>query len=537
MCKLIEGNDWTIDTISTAWDKIDEIAQTYGWKGYLPQFEIVTYDQMIEVMSKHGLPVHYAHWSFGKQYVKDLHSYKNNLSNLPYELITNTNPAITHLMENNSACMQLTVLAHAAVGHNHFFKHNYLFKQWTSASTIVDYMIYAKNFIAKCERKYGAEEVEAWLDACHSIGHFSVNKYLGSTKTVKERQDQIIERIENLENSADSITDSILNDPKNDRNHTIKQNIKLLDALEGAGNQDEVKTNNENMLQVISRHSTTMTKWQKEICEIVQKTNQYFYPQIKTKIINEGFATFTHYTLMNHLYDAGMIDEGAMIEFLKDHTSVIRQIDYKQAKEPISYTLNPYKIGFEIFRDVRRMCESPTDEDRAFFPDIVDKNWMEVVNDIVENYNDQTFILQFLSPKLIRDLRLFIEHIEEEVNYVGRSGDTQNTVHYTILNTHIDSEFRKFKEHLVYKCLPSAFSPNFESEVSTNADGDRMLIIRQVDSMLLERNSIEETLKYIETLWGSKHIILILSNGKKFKIDTMGIVYAIIGGVKNYEQI
>lgn len=533
MCNLIEGNDWTTDTIANAWDKIDEIAQTYGWKGYLPQFEICTYDQMIEVMSKHGLPVHYAHWSFGKQYVKDLQNYKNNLSNLPYELITNTNPAITHLMENNSACMQLTVLAHAAVGHNHFFKHNYLFKQWTSASTIVDYMIYAKNFIAKCEKKYGLDEVETWLDACHSIGHFSVNKYAGKTKTVKETQDQILERIENIENSTDAVNDAVLKKNKQQRNHDIANNTWLLDILDGDMGDYVGKTNNENMLQVIERNSPTMPKWKKEICRIVQKTNQYFYPQIKTKIINEGFATFTHYTLMNHLYDDGLIDEGAMIEFLRDHTSVIRQVDYTRSRDPIEYNLNPYKIGFEIFRDVRRICEFPTDEDRQYFPDIAGKNWIEVINDIVENYNDQTFILQFLSPKVIRDLKLFIEHITESVQHVDSSGDSYNTVHYKTLNTHIDNDFSKFKEHLAYKCLPESFSPNFESEVHTNAEGEKTLIIRQVNSMILETGSVEETLSYVYRLWGTHRVQLHLFNDKRFTIAEDGTVYCSHHGKKS----
>ena len=84
-------------------------------------------------------------------------------------MIINSNPCISYNMEDNTTCLTLLVLAHAGMGHNHFFKNNYLFKQWTQADAIVDYMVFAKNYIAKCEEKYGFEEVELTLDACHAL--------------------------------------------------------------------------------------------------------------------------------------------------------------------------------------------------------------------------------------------------------------------------------------------------------------------------------------------------------------------------------
>ena len=77
------------------------------------------------------------------------------LADLAYEIVINSNPCITYIMEENTATMQALVIAHAAFGHNHFFKNNYLFKQWTDADGILDYLDFAKGYIAECEERYG----------------------------------------------------------------------------------------------------------------------------------------------------------------------------------------------------------------------------------------------------------------------------------------------------------------------------------------------------------------------------------------------
>ncbi len=84
---------------------------------------------------------------------------------LAYEMVINSNPCISYLLEENSMTMQTIVIAHAAFGHNHFFKNNYLFQQWTNAESILEYLAFAKRYIAACEERYGFADVEAILDS------------------------------------------------------------------------------------------------------------------------------------------------------------------------------------------------------------------------------------------------------------------------------------------------------------------------------------------------------------------------------------
>jgi stage V sporulation protein R len=98
---------------------------------------------------------------------------------------------------------------------------------------------------------------------------------------------------------------------------------------------------------------------------IVRKISQYFYPQRQTQVMNEGWATFWHYTILNQLYDEGVVGDGFMMEFLKSHTNVVYQ---PPVNSPYYSGINPYALGFAMMTDIRRICENPTDEDREWFP-------------------------------------------------------------------------------------------------------------------------------------------------------------------------
>ena len=184
----------------------------------------------------------------------------------------------------------------------------------------------------------------------------------------------------------------------------------------------------------IEKHSPVLKEWQREIVRIVRKIAQYFYPQGQTKVINEGCATFTHFEIIQQLNERGMVDEGFMMEFLHHHSNVI----YQPAFDSLHYSgINPYALGFAIFSDIKRMSLEPTTEDLQWFPDIAGKgNWKNDFLSIVENFKDETFVLQYLSPKVIRDFRLF------EVE------DLQEKDFYTISNIHNEQGYKAVRAHL-----------------------------------------------------------------------------------------
>ena len=300
-----------------------------------------------------GMPVNYRHWSYGKEFIANERSYRRGQMGLAYEIVINSDPCISYLMEENTTAMQALVIAHAAYGHNSFFKGNYLFRLWTDASSIIDYLVYARNYIAECEEKHGMQAVEDMLDSCHALQNYGVDRYHRPSKiSLAEEQARRNERQAYAQTQVNDIWRTL---PR---------------RAERPGEADEAKRfpsePQENILYFIEKNAPLLEPWQREVVRIVRKIAQYFYPQRQTQVMNEGWATFWHHLLLNTLYDEGHLTDGVMIEWLKSHTNVIFQ-------PPVGHRaysgLNPYALGFAMYTDIRRICENPTDEDRDWFPE------------------------------------------------------------------------------------------------------------------------------------------------------------------------
>ena len=270
--KILSKPDWNENTIEIFSEIIDRITiEHLGLTTYPNQFEIVSSEQLLDAYALIGLPISYNHWKFGKEYVINNNNYKKGRMGLSYEMVINSNPCISYNLEDNTTCLMTLVYAHVQ-GHNHFFKNNYVFKQWTQADSIIDYMVFAKEFIAKCEEKYGYEEVEMTLDACHALMNYGVDKYKKPVKlSSREEGERLQKKLED---------DRIL---LNDLWRTIPKDEK--EKLKERRFPDQPE---ENILYFIEKNSPKLRGWQREIVRIVRKTAQYFYPQGQTKVINEG---------------------------------------------------------------------------------------------------------------------------------------------------------------------------------------------------------------------------------------------------------
>ena len=175
---LFDGADWDFSTIQRINDAVEEIAiGELGLSVYPNQIEVISTEQMLDAYSSIGMPLFYKHWSFGKQFARNEALYRAGMQGLAYEIVINSNPCISYIMEENTATMQTLVIAHAAYGHNHFFKNNYVFKQWTDADGILDYLEFARDFVMKCEEQHGAADVERLLDAAHALMSHGIHKY------------------------------------------------------------------------------------------------------------------------------------------------------------------------------------------------------------------------------------------------------------------------------------------------------------------------------------------------------------------------
>ncbi len=479
---LFDGSEWDFDTLRKTYDAINDVAvNDLGLDIYPNQIEIISSEQMLDAYSSIGMPLMYRHWSYGKHFVRDEKMYRKGFAGLAYEIVINSNPCISYNMEENTMPMQALVMAHAAFGHNHFFKNNYLFKQWTDAEGILDYLNFAKNYVAKCEESHGFDAVEETLDAAHALMDHSVFRYRRPPKlNLKEQQAKERERRDYEERTFSDIWRTL---PKHGNNE------KDIAAEEIEKQKRKLNLPQENLLYMIESHSPILEDWQREIIRIVRNISQYFYPQKQTKIMNEGCATFVHYYILNTLYDRGQITEGAMLEIIHSHSNVVAQPDFD---DPRYRGLNPYALGFSMMRDIRRICTDPTAEDRDWFPDIAGcQDWRSALKDAWANYRDESFIRQFLSPNLMREMRMFVLTDDPEES------------HFTVGPIHDERGFEELRRTVAHSFDLSIREPDIQV-VDVDLLGDRQLVLHHVvrNGIPLDEKDRDQVLRHIRRLWG-----------------------------------
>ena len=271
---LFDTADWDFETLQHALDAIEDIAlKDLGLDVYPNQIEIISSEQMLDAYSSHGMPLMYRHWSFGKHFARDQTMYQKGYSGLAYEIVINSNPCIAYLMEENTMTMQALVMAHASFGHNHFFKNNYLFRQWTDADGILSYLDFAKKYIAKCEDEYGLEEVEAILDAAHALMDQGVFRYNRPPRlSDADKIAKLAARAKHEELTFNDIWRTL---------PTVEEPEE--DAQERQLEVRDIKLPEENLLYFIEKASPILRPWQRELVRIVRNIAQYFYPQKQTK--------------------------------------------------------------------------------------------------------------------------------------------------------------------------------------------------------------------------------------------------------------
>ncbi len=478
---LYRGSEWDFDAIRRAYDAIEEIARDdLGLDVYANQIEIISSEQMLDAYASNAMPLMYQHWSFGKRFARDELVYRKGLQGLAYEVVINSDPCIAYLMEENTMTMQALVMAHACFGHNHFFKNNYLFQLWTDAGSCLDYLEFAKKFLARCEDEFGVERVERVLDSAHALMDQGVFRYPRRPQPSKAKREERIRR-------------RVVYDQEtfNDLWRTLPefQRTRSDDPDEDALRVGQIQMPEENLLYFLEKASPILEPWEREILRIVRNVSQYFYPQKQTKVMNEGCATFTHYYIMTELHARGRIDDGALLEAMHAHANVVFQPDFD---DPRYSGINPYALGFAVMQDIKRMVTEPDDEDRLLFPDFAGSgDWRGALRHAWANFRDESFLLQFLSPRVVRDFHLFA------------LDDDERAAHYTVSAIHDERGFQRLREALAAQYDLAALEPEIEV-AAADMKGDRKLVLqfRRRGGMELETEMKRRTLSHVERLWG-----------------------------------
>ena len=414
--------NWTFKELEEWDDRICILAEEKNLDWFPISYEVCDYFSMLGHMAYHGMPTHYGHWSYGKSFERSHQRYNLGMEGLPYELIINSNPSIAYLMRENPLYLQVLIMAHC-VGHSDFFKNNRMFKD-TRPESVVSRMRAAKKRIQSytIDPSIGVEEVEEVIDAAHAIS-FQTYRYGQQRHTHKELLDKYSQKIKGDEDNlyADLDIERVPLEPDYD------------------------------VLGFIIEHGD-IADWKKDILEIVQDEARYFIPQIQTKIMNEGWASYWHYTLLHEFNLPGDLH----LPFIKMHNQVIR---------PHMGGLNPYHLGFTIFQDIKK------------------RHGIEECFVARETSHDVAFIRQYLTRELCEDLGLF--------SFSEKKGG------YSIDEISDEDGWKTVQNDLISNVGTNGIPVIYVDEID-----DRCLVLRhEHDGRDLELGHAEAVVKHVNTLW------------------------------------
>ncbi|SHJ87672.1 stage V sporulation protein R [Clostridium cavendishii DSM 21758] len=422
-------------------EKIEKLVKENNLNCYPQEFDIIDYNQMLSYEAYVGMPSRYPHWSYGKAYEKNKTLYSLNLTGLAYEMVINSNPCLAYLMKDNTLLLQILTIAHV-YGHNDFFKNNRLFKDGTNA----DYTVEMFKLDADTIRSYindpsiGYERVERILDAAHAI-RFQIPRVVGEAKISQAELKKRIMDDYNRLNGDRGILDAPLDIPEPDISK-----VPL-------SPEDDV-------IQFIIDYGD-LADWEKTILKIVRRESQYFMPQIETKIMNEGWASFWHYTLMKELN----LPQKLHLEFLKRHNDVIA---------PILGGLNPYYIGFTMFQDIEK------------------RYGREKIFEVRALERDNSFLRRYMTKELCAELNLF--------EYAKKGFD------YVVAEVSDDNGWKEIRDTIAVNC--GVGSIPYIRVLELNKKDGSLTLEHIFDGRELESSYAKETLKYIAELWGRKVVLI-----------------------------
>jgi stage V sporulation protein R len=351
--------------LEKAIEKISAKAKEFGLDFFDMRFEVCPAD-IIYTFGAYGMPTRYAHWSFGKSFHRMKTQYDYNLSKI-YELVINTDPCYAFLLEGNSLVQNKLVAAHV-FAHNDFFKNNCRFGH--TSRNMLDTMAASAERIAEYEHKYGREKVEKCLDAALALQeHIDPHVRIKKAERVKKiKRETPYDDLWNLNGELQTETE---------------------DKAKKFPPEPE-----KDVLGFIMENSRTLEDWQRDIISVVRNEMLYFWPQMETKIMNEGWATYWHLRLMREIN----LTEDEVVEFAKMHAGVIQKS---------RMSINPYLIGLKIWEDIEKRWNEPNDEEREKYGRPGGEGRQKMF-EVRANENDLSFLRNYLTKELAEDLDLYL---------------------------------------------------------------------------------------------------------------------------------
>ncbi len=456
---------YTIEDLQEWNQRIVELVKRYGLDPYPQEFEVCDHEEMLSYMVYSGMPSHYPHWSYGKGFEKLKTLYDYGLSGLPYEMVINSNPSIAYLMRDNSLALQVLTIAHV-YAHSDFFRNNVNFKTTQAEYTIETFKAHANRVRHYVEDpSIGLEKVERILDAAHALS-LQCRRNLFVRKQSEEEQVEA-----KLEESK----------PTHDPFQSVHRRKEWV-----APNLSKVPPYpEEDILIFIRDHNLQLTEWEKDLLTIVHQQAQYFIPQIETKIMNEGWASFWH----KRILEALELPQDLRMEFIVRHTQVLC---------PSPGGLNPYHVGMKIWEDIERRWSHPDpEEEKEFGPK--NKTATEKLFEVREVERDSSFLRRYLTEQLVRELNLF--------EYQTRGNDQ------VITRVADEESWRGIKDTLIQN-VGTGTTPVIKVEDADYNNNRTLFLKHSHDGRDLQLEYAEKTLQYLQQLWGREVALETIVNGK-----------------------
>lgn len=458
--------DWDIRDLEYWDEKIREKVEEFGLSCYPQEFEVCDHFQMLGYMAYSGMPSHYPHWSYGKSYEKLKTMYDYGASGLPYEMVINSSPALAYLMRDNTLCLQILTVAHV-YGHNDFFKNNFTFQSTRAELTLNLFKIHADRVRSYMEDpSIGVEKIEPVLDAAHAIA-------IQCRRNLAIKKLSVDEDRRRLFDAARPTLDPF-------------QNVHKRPDYIAPDLQKTPPTPEEDILLFIRDHNPYLSEWERDLITIVHERERYFIPQIETKIMNEGWASFWHREILNSLN----LPQDLHLEFLVRHNQVCR---------PFPRGLNPYYLGLRMWDDIKRRHDDPTPEEIEKYGKPT-KTGMEAIFEVREVDRDVSFIRRFLTEELMRDMDMFQYEPRGDEMVISKVSDKES--------------WREVKETLM-KNVGMGSIPVIKIEDADHNHSRTLYMKHYHDGRDLQLEYAERTLAYIHQLWRHEVILETAVNGKK----------------------
>lgn len=442
--------DQDLESLIAAEEQIIEITKRFGLNPFPVFFELVTSYKMYEDAA-YGLPGRFNHWTRGKAFYRMKTQYDYGLSKI-YEVVFNTNPSVAYLMEQNDLLQNKVVIAHV-MGHSDFFRNNAYF-QHTSRRMIDKVGIHADR-ISKYEFDHGTQEVERFLDAVLSIEeHIDPNAFSRQTHGKKP---------EESEHGAPGPYDDLWN----------------LDGRKSANDDEEAAFFRKprrfppepvkDILLFLAEHAPDLEDWQRDIVLIVREEMLYFLPQMQTKTINEGWASYWHSRIVREMD----LNDSEATQFAQMHSGVLA---------PSRTHLNPYHLGYKILEDIEQRWNNPTKEEQERLGRKPGQGRAKLF-EVREMENDVSLLRNYLTKELIEELDLYI---------YKKEGDQWVIV---------EKDWRKVRDSIVAGMTNFGY-PYLMIEDADYRRNSELYIKHHFEGQELDLNYGEKTLQYVYQLWG-----------------------------------